>query len=147
MKLAIASDDDRSVAQHFGRCLGFTVVTLESDGVRDRRWMPQRATNHVMQSEHGQGHAHGHGHAQEHGHGGGHAQEHGHSGGHSHAGIIALLEGCDLVVGGGMGRRIRDDLASAGIQTVITDIHGVDEVIEAVRQDRLVNVRQGCAPH
>lgn len=139
MRLAIASDDDRSVAQHFGRCFGFTVVNLDADGIRERQWMPQRATHHVLQSTAGHGHEHAHG--DQHGH------EHGHGGRHSHAGIVSLLQGCDLVVGGGMGRRIRDDLASAGIRTVITDISDVDDVIEAVRQDRLVNVSHGCAPH
>lgn len=142
MKIAIASDDDRFVAQHFGRCLGFTVVTLTDGDVQERRWSPQRATHHVLQGSGGQGpHHHDHDHDHDHHHG------HGHGGGHSHAGILALLEGCDLVVGGGMGRRIRDDLAAAGMQSVITDIRTVDEVIEAVRHDRLVNVGYGCAPH
>lgn len=131
MKIAIASDDDRTIAQHFGRCLGFTIVIMNEKEILTRSWQPNRATQHAIQQN--TGHAHGAGHA--------------HGGGHSHESIMNILGDCDLIIGGGMGRRLRDDFAAAGLRAVITDIETIDDVLQSVREQRLENTRDGCVSH
>ena len=39
---------------------------------------------------------------------------------HSHVDILEVLQGCDVVIAFGMGHRVANDLASAGIEPVIS---------------------------
>ncbi|PLX22446.1 MAG: iron-molybdenum cofactor biosynthesis protein [Ignavibacteria bacterium] len=118
MKIAIASDDRITVTQHFGRTRGFVVVTL--DGETDsREYVENRHTQHVLGEEHN------------------HSSQPQHAHGHSHDGILRALEGCSMVVAGGMGRRLRDDMDRVGVSAVITDQQTVDGVISALKAGSL----------
>ncbi len=118
MKIAIASDDRITVTQHFGRTRGFVVVTL--DGETDsREYVENRHTQHVLGEEHN------------------HTSQPQHAHGHSHDGILRALEGCSMVVAGGMGRRLRDDMDRVGVSAVITDQQTVDGVISALKAGSL----------
>ena len=125
MTFAIASDDGTHVAQHFGRTRGFVIVDVDGDS-EQRRYIENRFTQH----QHG-GAQHGGGEHGHHGHGGAH--------GHSHASILQALEGCSMVVAGGMGMRLRNDLDAAGVTACVTDHLLVDDVIRAVHDDTLVH--------
>ncbi|MBN1446585.1 MAG: iron-molybdenum cofactor biosynthesis protein [Bacteroidetes bacterium] len=130
MRFAIASDDGTHVAQHFGRTRGFVVVSIDGD-VEDRRYVENRFTQH----QHGK-------HTQEEGHAHG-EHDHGHNThGHSHDSILQALDGCSMVVAGGMGMRLRTDLCAAGIDPYVTDLHSVDDVIRAVRERSLVHLSE-----
>ncbi len=129
MTFAIASDDGTHVAQHFGRTRGFVIVDVDGDS-EQRRYVENRFTQHQRQeAQHSSG-EHGHqSHGGAHGHGAAH--------GHSHQSILQALEGCSMVVAGGMGMRLRTDLDAAGIMACVTDHLLVDDVVQAVHADTL----------
>lgn len=108
MKIAIASDDNLTLAQHFGRTKGFAIVTIEENKVTDRIYRKNDFTGHSKGL---------HNHQQE------HAQ-------HSHAGIMRALADCQAVIAGGMGMRLREDFAAAGKQVFVTDLTNLDEIID-----------------
>jgi len=73
MRIAIPTDDGRTVADHFGRAEYFTIVEIEDGKEISRR---------LSENLHAKGHGH-HGHHEhhnhhEHGHGYGHGHTHGH---------------------------------------------------------------------
>ncbi len=104
MKIAVASDDEISIASHFGRCGGFIIFEKENDGVRKLEYR----TNSFGHHQHGQ---HNHEHEEgQHQHGEGH---------HSHDGFIGALSDCQVIICRGMGRRAVIDLAANGIKPAI----------------------------
>lgn len=119
MTIAIASDDGTHVAQHFGRTRGF-VMFSNADGKEETRYVSNTFTQHSQGQKHEAAHTH---------EGGGHQ--------HSHANILRALEGCAIVVAGGMGMRLREDLRSAGIQAILTDHVMISDVIEDARKGSL----------
>jgi len=93
MKIAVASDDQEKIAQHFGRTRGFLIFSVDEDKVTKRTYIENNFTGHVR----GQHHEHGHN------------QGHGHQHRHSHSSILEALQDCEVVISRGMGRRLLDD--------------------------------------
>jgi predicted DNA-binding protein (UPF0251 family)/predicted Fe-Mo cluster-binding NifX family protein len=129
MTIAIASDDGTHVAQHFGRTRGF-VMFSESDGKEETRYVANTFTQHTQGQQHGEQHSDEGGRHQ-----------------HSHANILQALEGCAMVVAGGMGTRLREDLRSAGIQAILTDHTLVADVVGEARTGKLVHIADRRCGH
>ncbi|MDD4050490.1 MAG: NifB/NifX family molybdenum-iron cluster-binding protein [candidate division Zixibacteria bacterium] len=115
MKIAIASDDGKTIASHFGRCRGFVVCTIEDGSITGRDFRPNSSTHH-MGLHHGEDHAV-----------------------HSHGPIIAALTDCTAVITHGMGRRALDDLTRAGINVFVTEETDVDRAGGLFVEGKLVH--------
>jgi predicted Fe-Mo cluster-binding NifX family protein len=100
MKIAVASDDGVSIAQHFGRSAGFIIFELEGGKPLRRDVRPNSFTHAAVSGDCAEGEHH---HAE-------HA--------HSHDTIVEALADCSAILCGGMGRRAAQDLAASGIQPV-----------------------------
>ena len=123
MKVGIASNDEHSIANHFGRTKGFIIAELLEGEVKSKEYRLNNFTHHSHQETHE--------------HQGGHN--------HSHNSILSALKDCEVVISRGMGKRIYDDLREANIEEMITDIAGVDEAITAYLTGTLVdNPEKGC---
>ena len=116
MKIAIPSADGKTIFPHFGRAQSFAVVEVEGNAIKKREIVDNTFTGHARGQQ--QGHAHGHGHQEGHG-------------GHSHSGILEALDDCPVVIACGMGRRLYDDLMSAGKEVFITQETDIDSAVEA----------------
>ncbi|MCL5744849.1 MAG: NifB/NifX family molybdenum-iron cluster-binding protein, partial [Acidobacteria bacterium] len=95
MRIAVPTNDGKSISEHFGKSAGFLVFEVENDQVKNR----EMRTNE-MQHSHEQGACH-------------HAARPG--GPHSHASLVSTLAGCEVVLCAGMGQRAADALKSSGI--------------------------------
>jgi predicted Fe-Mo cluster-binding NifX family protein len=139
MRVAIASDDGKTIASHFGRALGFIVYEIEDEVVKHRRFMENTFTGH-MGSHRGEGHAarNGEGHGPWHGDGG-------HS--HGHGPILDALRGCDAVISHGMGRRMYADLREVGIEAYVVDETDADEALELYLKKRLTDHPEKSCDH
>lgn len=115
MHIAIASDDGKTIAGHFGRCRGFVVCAVEEGRITHRDFRPNTFTHHLG-AHHGEDHAVG-----------------------SHAPIIAALNDCTAVITHGMGRRALDDLIRAGIQVFVTEETDVDRAAGLFAEGKLVH--------
>ncbi len=98
MRVALPTNDGVSISPHFGRSAGFLVFEIE-----DGRIMSRELRENAMQHSHGAGE------------GAQHAGEHQ---SHGHAGLIAPLAGCDVVLCAGMGWRAAEALKAAGIADI-----------------------------
>jgi predicted Fe-Mo cluster-binding NifX family protein len=103
MKIAVPTNDDRSISGHFGRSAAFLIFEI-GDGVIRSRERRENAAHHT----HAQG-------------------ECGHATGDSHAGILSALAGCDVVICGGMGKGAANALKAGGITPVLTTATGPAE--------------------
>jgi predicted Fe-Mo cluster-binding NifX family protein len=107
MKLAIITDDGKSISQHFGRAQFYQVLTIE-DG---------KVTAHEMRSKLGHGHFGGgedH-HQHDHTHG---LDEATHN---KHASMAEAIADCEAVICGGMGWGAYESMRRLNIRPVVTD--------------------------
>ena len=134
MNIAIASDDGTHVAQHFGRTRGFVFLSRD-DNYEEQRFIPNTFTRHSQQD------------ATQEGHGAQHHHDHGSEHRHSHTGILQALAGCDIVIAGGMGMRLREDLRNAGIRPVLTERQLIADIVADLRHGTLVHATDRSCGH
>ncbi|MGB9599749.1 MAG: NifB/NifX family molybdenum-iron cluster-binding protein [Myxococcota bacterium] len=124
MKVAIVSDDRRTISPHFGRTLGFVVFTIENKKIISEEYRPNTFTGHSQ------------------------GFEGSHNMGHTHSTIINALKDCDCVISNGMGRRLYDDLRSANIKSIITTETDVRRAIQLFLEGRLEDhPERSCSHH
>ena len=116
MKIAFVTDDGKTIAQHFGRALGFVIFEIKEKQVLNKEFKENRFTGHARGLE------------------GDHNADH-------HGPVINALKDCDVVISRGMGNRIFNDLINNGIKPYITDVDDIDEALKLFLSDKLVEVK------
>ncbi len=119
MKIAIVSDDEQTVSQHFGRAAKYVILTIENGQVIARQ---------VQERAH---HSH-HAHTDDPHHTGEHHQ-------HDHRAMLAPIADCQILLARGMGRGAHQALLARGIQPIITDIADIDQAVADLLAGRLVD--------
>lgn len=104
-KIAIATDDFKTVTAHVGRCEGFLVFEVDNGEIKSREKRENNFTNHGR-GRGGHGHGHGHGHGAEHRNG--------------HQRLAEGLSDCTHLICKGMGWRLVEDLTRENITPIIT---------------------------
>lgn len=113
MKIAFATNDGKTVSQHFGRSRYFTIVTIEDKQITNEE-LRERHTGHHAQSH---THDHEHNHDHEHGHTHGNTPEHD----AKHDQMAMEISDCQIMICGGMGYGAYTRFMSNGINVVLTD--------------------------
>jgi predicted Fe-Mo cluster-binding NifX family protein len=117
MRIAVVSDDGRTVSAHFGRARSYLVFETK-DGVIQAEETLEKPTRD------GRGHAHEAAHDPAHGSG------HGHGGADAHRAMLDPIRGCDVVLAGGMGRGMQGHLRAAGIEAMLIAPGPAREAVE-----------------
>jgi predicted Fe-Mo cluster-binding NifX family protein len=135
MKIAVLTDDEKTISAHFGRAK--TCLVFETDGEqivsREARAMP--AHGHHDHGHHHHDHSHDHIQIQEHKH-----DDHSHHGGHGRFGQkFAAMQDCQVVLTRGMGYPAYDKLTQAGLRAITTDIKDVETAVTAVINNTIVD--------
>ena len=107
MKIAVASDDQKSICGHVGRCQGFLVYEIKDKAVVRREYRENDFTNHAKGEEH----------------------DHHTGAGISHPWLQQSLNDCQAIISMGMGRRLWDDMATLKMEPVITDVEDADKAV------------------
>ncbi|HEX9896313.1 MAG TPA: DUF134 domain-containing protein [Dehalococcoidales bacterium] len=129
MKIAVVTDDGKTICQHFGRAQYYSVITIENGKVKSRE-RRSKAGHHVAGAEHASQASHGERHGFD-----ANAQA-------SHAGMMANITDCQLVFAGGMGWGAQESLKRAGIAVHMTDVENIDEAIQLYIQGKLPNLQE-----
>lgn len=122
MKIAIITDDGKTVSQHFGRAPYYLVVTIEN-GAETARELREKVGHHTFANETHEEHHENHGQD---------AGSH-----HKHGLIAQSISDCETVVCGGMGMGAYESMRQMNIRPVVTDLHDVELVIESVIKGNL----------
>ena len=117
MKIALPTNDGVTISEHFGRSASFLIFEIENGQIKSR----ELRTN-GMEHSHAQG-------ACDH-----HSAE---SKPHNHAGILAAVEGCGLVICAGMDQRAAEALRSCGTQIVVAPPASAEETVVAYLAGKL----------
>lgn len=125
MKIAVITEDGKTISQHFGRAPNYLVTTVEDGKIIERELRDKLG--------HGQfGHQfHGAEHSQNHGMG---AESHS-----KHTRMAETITDCEAVLCGGMGMGAYQSMVKLGIKPVVTDIEDIDQAIMAYVEGKIVD--------
>jgi predicted Fe-Mo cluster-binding NifX family protein len=121
-RIALPTDDGTTLCQHFGRARYYKVIDL-TDGVVTATELRDKFAHVCGDASLDSGLPH---------------EE-------VHKRLAEAAHGCDTVIAGGMGGGAMDALLAAGLKVIQTDMSSLDEIVEAFRTGRLVNVTE--QPH
>jgi transcriptional regulator with XRE-family HTH domain/predicted Fe-Mo cluster-binding NifX family protein len=126
MKIAVITDDGKTISQHFGRAPYYQVLTIEEGKIANRE----------MRNKLGHNQFHNQDHAEEQ-HGTGHGMD---AGSHNkHASMAEAISDCAAVLCGGMGMGAYESMRRLNIQPVVTDIADIDEAVNAFIDGKLID--------
>lgn len=118
MKIAIPTDDEKTISPHFGQAGGFVVLTVENGKITGRQ---TRRREHGCE-KHGDGHEHEH--------------QHEHAG-HNCGALVEMISDCGMVLVGRMGGGLYRRLQAAGVRTVFTEMTDVEEAVRSLLEGSL----------
>jgi predicted Fe-Mo cluster-binding NifX family protein len=129
MKIAIVTDDEKTISHHFGRATKYAVVMVEGGSVIARE-VRDKAGHKDFQREglHSSSHHHdprGRGF-------GSHSEE-------KHRRMFAAISDCDVLLARGMGRGAYVGLESSGIRPILTDIPEINTAVQAVIDGSIID--------
>ncbi len=116
MRIAVPTNDGTSISEHFGRSAAFLIFETENGQIKGR-------TMKTNGAHHGQGDCAQHSTANR---------------AHSHSGILAALEGCEIVICAGMGSRAAEALKAGGVTDIVVTAAGpAEEIVSAFLAGKL----------
>lgn len=126
MKIAVITDDGKTISQHFGRAQYYLVITIEDKQVIHREMREKLGHVHFANEPHKAevpGQRHGFDPASQ----------------NRHARMAQTINDCEAVLCRGMGMGAYESLKGGGIRPVVTDIELVDDAIQAYIEGRIVD--------
>ena len=124
-KVAIATDDQKRVTGHIGRCRGFMIYEIAGEKIVNKELRENRFTNHRRGGAHHNGEGEGHG-----------GQGHGR---HSHEHLINGLKDCSYLISSGGGWRVVEDLKQHNISTLFTNEELIEDAVNKFIKGDLKN--------
>jgi predicted Fe-Mo cluster-binding NifX family protein len=118
LKIAVATNDNQTVAGHVGRCKSFLVFETDGPKIIDKVIRINSFTNH------GKHH------------------------GHNHHNLIDGLKDCDALIFNHGGWRLIDDLKAHNINPILTnEVSAVDAVLKYISGDLVISEENVCQEH
>ncbi len=125
MKIAIPSNDKINITGHFGRTKGFVICEVDNQKVINKEYKENNFTGHA-QGKH---------------------EESQHEHNHSHEGIFEAIGDCQMVVAGGMGRKLYDEFLQKNIKVFVTKEKNIDNALNLFFDGNLDNNSDKCCEH
>lgn len=125
MKLAIITDDGKTISQHFGRATHYMVVTIENGKITNREMKEKLGHNQFS----GEAHEAHHGEA--------HGMDEAHH--EKHAQMAGAISDCEVLLCGGMGMGAYESMRKLNIKPVVTDIVDIEKAAQAFIDGKLVD--------
>ncbi len=115
-KIAIPTDDGKTISRHFGQAIYFQVITLENNQVKNSELRPKAS------------HQHG---------------DHSHMDGiHPGQQMVESIADCQVLIAGGMGTPAYNRASTAGLKVILTGKTIIEEAIQAFISGKLENEPQ-----
>ena len=126
MKIAVITEDGKTISQHFGRAAYYLVATLADGQIVGQELRDKLGHNHFAnQSEHTRqpGEPHGMG-----------------AGSHDkHLQMTEAIADCTAIICGGMGMGAYQSMLSRGIQPFVTEILDIEQAARLYAEGKLIN--------
>ena len=128
MKIAVITDDEKTISMHFGRAPYYLVFTIEGNQIvardlRDKLGHRQFANEPGQYEEHNDPRGHGFGNQAE----------------DKHTRMIESIKDCDVIIARGMGRGAYISMEQANIRPFVTDIADAEAAVKAYIEGNLID--------
>ena len=125
MKIAIITDDERTISRHFGRARYYLVVMIEGGLILDRQRRGKLSHTHFANEphDHQPGEQHGFSPIEQ----------------DRHAQMAEAINDCEVLICGGMGAGAYQSMQARGIRPLVTDLESIDEAIQAYLDGSLID--------
>ncbi len=127
MKIAVITDDEKTISQHFGRAIKYMVFTVE-EGIITKREVREKTGHHTFGEQ---------GHSHEEGHHGDDAQSHA-----KHGMMAETITDCQVIICGGMGMGAYEFMRRSNIQPLVTDMREIEPAVLAYVAGKLPNLTE-----
>jgi predicted DNA-binding protein (UPF0251 family)/predicted Fe-Mo cluster-binding NifX family protein len=127
VNIAVITDDEVTVSQHFGRASWYVVYTVEGGKVTGKEKRPKMGHSHFAAGESPHA-AHGSGHGYD-----AASQK-------KHASMAEAITDCQVLIAGGMGMGAYDSMKSYNIDPIVTDVTNIDEAVKLYLEGKLPNL-------
>jgi predicted Fe-Mo cluster-binding NifX family protein len=124
IKIAVVTDDEKTISRHFGRANTYVVLTVDDNHIMARE-VRDKAGHRDFQQETSHGHEH-------HQHDGTRGRGYGKQAEEKHRRMFEAIPDCQILLARGMGQGAYQGLQQIGIRPVLTDIANIDTAVEAV---------------
>lgn len=129
MKIAVITDEGKTISQHFGRAPYYLVLTVENGQIVQRE-LREKLGHHQFSAEpHHEEHEH-HAHGE-------HGQDEVSHG--KHIRMAEAIQDCQVVVCGGMGYGAYESMRRLNIQPVVTDLTDIEAAVQSYLAGTLVD--------
>ena len=129
MKIAIATNDRKTIAKRTGRAAEFAIYNIENGAIQSIDYQKNTHTHHDdhdrNEGNHRQGHSGGNGHGHHHNHN--HDHEHGE---HNHDEIINQLKEIDMFLVRAVGKYMKKDLVRGNIPYQLVKKENIEEILD-----------------
>ncbi len=125
MKIALITDDGKTISQHFGRANYYVVVTIENGQIIQREMRDKLSHKHFAGEEHG------HSHQADTRHGFDAASQ------DRHAQMSESIADCEALLCRGMGAGAYESMKARGIRPIVTDVEAIEEAALAYSRGEL----------
>lgn len=126
MKIAVITEDGKTISQHFGRAPYYRVLTIE-EGRIIKSEMREKLGHSQFASQHRAGESHGADHGMD-------AASH-----NKHLSMAETIADCSALLCGGMGMGAYESMRRLNIRPVLTDLHEIDAAVQAFIDGKLVD--------
>lgn len=120
MRIAVATDDNKTITGHVGRCQAFAIYDIDDETIAKKELRENMFTHHRMGGEHNHEHHHGEGHQ------------------HGHASLIEGLKDCSVLLFSGGGWRLIEDLEKNNIKPFLTEEADIETAVRKFAKGELV---------
>ncbi len=126
MRIAIPTNDMTTVSAHVGRFKGFMVFNIENDKITNMEYRINSFTGYAKNKH----------------------KEHNHDNHrHNYESIFNALRNCNIIIAGGMGKRLCNDFNKKEIEVYITNEKDVNKALELLNKGVLDNNTTKCCSH
>lgn len=123
MKIAFITDDGKTISQHFGRAAHYLVLDLADRQIVGRELRDKLGHNHFVQPGERPDHNHGSGLT---------AASH-----KKHGQMSEVINDCEVLICGGMGRGAYESMLAFGIKPLVTDQMEIEEALQLYLEGKL----------
>lgn len=124
-KIAVITDDGKTISQHFGRATHYMVLTLEGGKITNRELRSKLGHNHFSGESHEEHHGENHGLDEAH---------------HNrHEQMAGSISDCEAVICGGMGMGAYQSMIRLNIKPVVTELQDIDAIAQAYMDGNIID--------
>ena len=126
MKIAVITEDGKTISQHFGRAPYYLVLTIEEGKIVNREMRDKLGHNQFSAQTHvEEPHASGHG-----------TDSASHD---KHISMAETIADCKVLLCGGMGMGAYESMRRLNIQPVVTELRDIDIAVQAFIEGKLID--------